>query len=100
MRLCEACGKKIVGGIRIGGTLLCQTCAIDVQEEIEKLKADGRPVNTGHIARRLFKAEHSAGNYLFRDVPDEIWTKARHRAVDDKESLRDLIIKALYNYLD
>ena len=100
MKICEACGKKVAGGTFIGGTILCRTCAVDVQQEIDKLRAAGKPVNAGHIARRLFKAEHSAGNYLLRDIPDELWQKVKHRAVDDGDSLRDLVIKALYLYIN
>jgi len=97
---CQACGKKVAGGTSIGGTILCRTCAVDVQQEIDNLRAAGKPVNAGHIARRLFKAEHSAGNYLLRDIPEELWMAAKHRAVDDGDSLRDLVIKSLYKYLD
>ena len=98
MKFCEACGKKVPGGVGIGGTLLCRACAVDVETEIEKLRAAGKPVNAGHIARRMFKADHSAGNYLLRDIPDELWQQVKHRAVDDGDSLRDLVIKALYKY--
>ena len=99
MKFCDACGKEVAGGTSIGGTLLCRTCAVDIREEIDKLRAAGKPVNVGHIARRLFKAEHSAGNYLLRDIPEELWTAVKHRAVDDGDSLRDLVIKSLYKYL-
>lgn len=99
MKYCDACGKKLAGGIGIGGTILCRACSVDVEQKIAELRAAGKPVNAGHIARKLFKAEHSAGNYLLRDIPDDLWTKVKHRAVDDGDSLRDLVIKALYKYL-
>ena len=40
-----------------------------------------------------------AGNYLLRDIPAELWTAAKHRAVDEGLNLRGLILKALQEYL-
>jgi len=37
--------------------------------------------------------------YLLRDIPDELWNRAKHRAVDDGVSLRDLILSAVESYL-
>ena len=99
MSFCQACGKPLKGGISIGGTLLDRECAEDVKAEIDKLRAAGKPVKTLQIARRIFRETHSAGNYLLRDVPEELWGRAKHRAVDDGDSLRDLILKALIAYL-
>jgi hypothetical protein len=83
----------------MGGTLLCRQCEPQISAEIEKLRALGKPVNVAHIAHRIYKETHSGGNYLLRDVPEDLWQKAKHRAVDDGDSLRDLVLKALYAYL-
>jgi hypothetical protein len=32
-------------------------------------------------------------------VPQWLWDKARHRAIDEKLSLQDLVIKALVKYV-
>lgn len=40
-----------------------------------------------------------ANNYLLRNIPDGLWSRAKHRAVDDKLSLRAILIKALRLYL-
>jgi hypothetical protein len=42
---------------------------------------------------------HSGGNYLIRNVPPDLWTRAKHRAVDDGVSLRELILLAIESYL-
>ena len=34
-------------------------------------------------------------SYVLRNVPDDLWTRAKHVAVDNKLSMRDLLIKAL-----
>ncbi len=99
MRFCDACGKKVSGGADIDSVLICKDCAVDVRKEIDRLKSENKTVNVKHIARKLFKAEHSAGNYLLRDIPAELWQRVKHRAVDDGDSLRDLVIKSLYKYL-
>ena len=100
MKLCDVCGKPIVGGIGMGGALLCRQCEPDIRIEMDALRAAGKPVNVMHIARRLYRETNSSGNYLLRDIPTDLWDKAKHRGVDDGDSLRDLIIKALNKYLN
>lgn len=39
-------------------------------------------------------------DYLLRNIPDELWRRAKHQAVDEKISLRDLILRAIRDYLD
>jgi hypothetical protein len=86
--------------ISIGGAMLCRQCEPRVMEEINRLRAEGKPVNTMHIARRIYKEEYAGGDYLIRDVPKEMWDRAKHRAVDDNMSLRDLVLIAVREYLD
>src|SRR5690554_4354451 len=45
MRTCAACGKFVAGGIVMGGTRICRTCDVKVREEIDRLHAEGKPVN-------------------------------------------------------
>ena len=97
--LCAACGKQVTGGVSMGGTLLCRQCEPEISAEIQTLRSQGKPVNVGHVAHRIYKETHSGGNYLFRDVPENLWQKAKHRAVDDGDSLRELVLKALHAYL-
>ena len=37
--------------------------------------------------------------YPLRDIPTDLWNAAKHRAVDEGLSLRELILKALGEYL-
>ena len=99
MKLCDACGTPVKGGIGIGGALICRSCDPDIHAEIDRLRSAGKPVNAIQIAKRFFRETHGGGNYLLRDLPDDLWQKAKHRAVDDGDSLRDLILKALHSYL-
>ena len=99
MNLCEACGKPVKAGVYIGGALVCSSCAVEVSDEIDRRRDEGLPVNALQIAKKIFRETYSAGNYPLRDIPQDLWTRAKHRAVDDGDSLRDLILKALHAYL-
>jgi len=99
MRVCDACGKPIKIGTGVGRAILCRTCLPDVMGEIERLRGEGKPTDALTIARQIFREEHSAGAYLLRDIPAELWTAAKHRAVDEGLSLRELILTALQEYL-
>jgi hypothetical protein len=84
----------------MGGASLCSSCAEDVRIEIDRLRAEGKPVNAMGIARKIFRETHSAGGYLLRDIPEDLWTAAKHKAVDEGLSLRDLLLKALREYIN
>lgn len=99
MRTCDACGKSLQGGISMGGAIICRKCEPDINEEINRLHAEGKPVSAIAIARKIFRETYSAGNYLLRDIPEELWTAAKHRAVDEGISLRELTLKALQEYI-
>lgn len=99
MRLCDMCGKPLKGGYGIDGALVCRNCEPTLHTEIERLRKAGLRVNAMHIAKRIYHETHSNGDYLLRDLPTDLWAKAKHRAVDDNDSLRDLILKAMYTYL-
>ena len=97
--ICDACGKHIPSGTGVGRAILCRTCFPDVKAEVERLREAGKPTDALTIARRIFRETHSAGAYLLRDIPAELWTAAKHRAVDEGLNLRELILKALQEYL-
>mgnify|MGYP001184538679 CR=1 FL=1 len=99
MRTCDACGKPLKGGISMGGALLCRSCEPGVTAEINRLQAEGKPVNAIAIARSIFRETYSAGNYLLRDIPEELWTDAKHKAVDKGMDLRELILDAIREYV-
>jgi len=45
-------------------------------------------------------AQHEKRNYLLRDIPEEIWTPAKHLAIDKGISFRELILLSIKVYLD
>ena len=98
MKSCDACGST-KASVSIGGAMLCRTCANDIRTEIDRKRAAGESVNALGIARTIFREQHSVGGYLLRDIPQELWDKAKHKAVDESGSLRDLILNALRAYL-
>ena len=97
---CNAWGKPLKGGIGMGGAMFCRPCAEDVRQEIEALRAEGKPVNALAIGRRIFRETHSVSGYLLRDIPEDLWNQAKHQAVDDGISLREMILEALRAYLN
>lgn len=96
---CNACGKQILGGIGIGGAILCPLCAEDVRQEIDQQRSEGKQVNALGIARKIYRETHSAGDYLLRDIPKELMDAAKHRAIDDGRTVREVILAALRGYL-
>lgn len=100
MRKCEACGTtKNLGG-SLGGVLLCREHFADILAQVEALRSEGKQVNVMGIARQMFREEYSTGNYILRDISKELWDAAKHRAVDDGVSLRELVLNAIQIYLD
>lgn len=97
MKNCDACGNP-KGNIGMGGATICRDCEPDIRKEMEELRENGKPVNVNHIAKRLFRETHSAGNYLLRDIPDDLWKEAKHKAIDQNISLRELILRAIREY--
>ena len=57
MGVCDACGNDEAYVSR-GGVLLCSICAVDVEEEIDRLRAAGQPVDVVKIARRMYRESH------------------------------------------
>lgn len=100
MSYCPACGKDTKGGISLGGTLLCRECAADIEIEVERLRAEGKQVNVAIIARKMFRESCVPGGYLLRDIPQELWDKAKHKAIDKGLTLRELILQATKEFID
>ena len=98
VKLCSVCGDPLKGIIEMGGVTVCRRCEPALSAEIAATRASGNPVNVAHIAHRMYKETYSGGNYLLRDVPEGLLQRAKHRAVDEGNSLRVVILKALYDY--
>lgn len=99
MKKCEACGTTQNINGSLGGVLLCKEHFADISAEVESLRAEGKQVNVMGIARRMFREQYSTGNYILRDISQELWVKAKHRTIDDGVSLRELVLSALEEYL-
>lgn len=93
-RHCAACGSVNIR-VSLGGVRLCNTCDPKIRAEIDALRAAGKTVDVSRIALALLRAENSLGSYLLRDIPTELWDRAKHTAVDRGISLRELIIDSL-----
>jgi hypothetical protein len=100
MSNCAACGNDVKGGISLGGTLLCRECAADIEIEIERLRSEGKQVNVAIIARKMFRESCTPGGYMLRDIPQDLWSKAKHKAIDKEISLRELILQAVKEFIN
>lgn len=96
--ICDACGSPKIG-THYGGAYICRDCDPPIREEMERLREDGKPVNVLHIAKRRFRETNDGGAYLLRDIPADLLARVQHRAVDEKASIRDIILQALIKYL-
>jgi len=94
-KICTACGKPLQGSLQIGGTLLCRTCGPIISQEITRLREEEKPVNVLHIAMRHFREVSDPQAYPLRDIPGDLWTAAKHAAVEEQMSLRELLLDAL-----
>lgn len=99
MKTCAACATTTGPFMGIGGCLICAKCEPEIHAKITELRENGKPVNVRHIAHALFKENHSAGNYLLRDIPENIWNKAQQESANSGKSLRDIILESLREYL-
>ncbi|GAI94102.1 unnamed protein product, partial [marine sediment metagenome] len=71
MELCDMCGRRIEGRRKISGAIVCRICAVDLRIEMDKLHAEGKPVDGLKIAREIFRRTYTYGDYLIRDIPAE-----------------------------
>jgi len=99
IKTCAACGAANPH-ISIGGVMICRRCDPIVRKRMDALRAEGKRVDVAKIALELFRAENSAGSYLLRDIPLELWQQAKHVAVDRGVSLRDLLLAGLHKEIE
>ena len=88
---CTICNKR--GAVGIGGSLFCREHAAIVEMEIERLRADGNPVDAAKIAATLRGEEGK--DYLLRDVPADLWRQAKAAAALRGVTIREVLIDAL-----
>ena len=92
-KTCDACGQEIKGGISIGGTILCRTCAPMVEAEIEAVRAAGKPVSAARIAAKMRSETYHS--YIIRDIPPELWERVQAEAARRRQSAKDFILDAI-----
>lgn len=96
---CEACGTtKNIHGV-LGGVMLCKEHYTEINATAQKALSQGKQVNIMGIARQMYREQYSTGNYILRDIPAELWDKAKHKAVDEGVSLREIVLSALEKYV-
>ena len=91
-RPCAACGQQDARS-QIGGVLICETCRPILMERIDSARPQGRTVDATKEARAMLR--ETSQDYLLRDIPADLWTQAKHAAVDRGVSLRDLLLSGL-----
>ena len=100
MSTCTVCQKEIPGGVIIGGIIVCRQCEPELISRIDKARASGQSrVSAAGIAREIYSEQFAGSDYLLRTPPRELMDAVKHRAVDDGDSIREIIIKALRAYV-
>lgn len=95
-RRCDACGRTNgIAMIGVGAALICRQCEPDVRAEMDRLRAEGKPVNVGHIARRIYRATNCGGDYILRDIPADLWQRVQTHARERGTTARDVILASL-----
>ena len=100
MSTCTVCQREMPGGIIIGGIVVCRQCEPELISRIDKARASGQSrVSAAGIAREIYNEQFAGSDYLLRTPPKDLMDAVKHRAVDDGDSIRDIIIKALRAYV-
>lgn len=92
---CKACGRLRPYVLLEEGIPICKICEPDIRAEIEKYK----DVNIATLVKQYFRDHHNGKDYPLRDIPQDLKLAAQHRALDEGLTLRELIFKALEEYL-
>jgi len=99
-QICDACARP-GATISMGSAILCRRCAPIVKQKIDRLHADKKPVNVVHIAKRIFRENYGTNQVLqIRDIPEQLRERMGRTALDEKTSIRKLVLKALYRYVE
>lgn len=77
--------------------MVCAECQPELVERIEAARATGKTPDASREAWAMLR--ESAQTYLLRNIPGNLWQRAKHAAVDRGISLRELILLALRNLL-
>lgn len=97
MKLCDMCGKTLKSGTSLGGAIVCRLCVVDLGDEMERLHEAGKSVHGLKIARKIFRETFSNGNLLIKDIPNDLLARVMNRAHEEGDSVRDFIVKSIYD---
>lgn len=96
---CAVCGNDHATHT-LSGVPLCNGCAREVRALYDERRSGGRRVNPAGIARELYRLRVGVvGAYSLRDIPGDLWLRAKRRALEEGSDLRQIILSALEAYL-
>lgn len=98
---CDACGR-LRDCISISDAWICPICESDIRAEINRLaqlQNKKYPINVLALVKQYFLNHHDSGSYQLRSIPRELKLAVQHQALDEGLTLRELIFKALEEYL-
>ena len=96
---CAVCGDGKANH-SMSGVLLCGGCAREVTAQRDAQRSRGQPANVAGIARRLYRRRMGTlAQYSLRDIPGDLWLRAKRRALEEDSDLRQIILSALDAYL-
>ena len=95
---CKACGAKDICKA-IDGVKLCHNCYSKMQDKVIEVTNSGEGIDILKIAAEMYRENKKVGSYLLRDIPNDLWDKAKHEAVNRGVSLREMLITALSDSL-
>lgn len=98
---CSVCQSETPGGIIIGGTIVCRECEPILRGRIDAIRQSNpnATISAAGIAREIYSEQFAGSDYLLRTPPKDLMDAVKHRAVDDGDSIRDIIIRALRAYV-
>ncbi len=96
-RLCDACNAEPVL-VHMGTAGLCRRCAVDVEAEIDRRRAEGgsrgRNLTALTIAREMLRERVGTRDIILRDLPANMVDEMAQHG-----SIRDVAITAIAQWL-
>ena len=97
--LCDACGT-LIRGIKIGRgrIIVCRNCDKEIRQITKEREKKKLPINQSHIAKQMYLLKNICKDHLIRDIPESLWKMIKKKSLQESCPLRNIFIKALYNY--
>jgi hypothetical protein len=97
-RKCAVCGTETTHP-PFSGVILCEQHYTEISTQVNSLRAEGKQVNAAGMARKMYRKRYTPSDHILRDVPRELWDKAKHLAINEGISIRELILTAISKYI-